>query len=397
MTKRLLLYLGILACCGPVARGQEEFVPPEAKLLTSIHFITLTGGVIMLKAQFGDFPDTLNFILDTGSGGISLDSGTANYLKLKPIPSDRSIRGIAGIRMVSFVNNQKLKIGTLQMDSLNFHINDYEILTAVYGEQIDGIIGYSVLSRYIFNINYDTQELGIFSKGMMKYPRGGFLFRPLIATLPVQSLRVKDAATVQTRFLYDIGAGLCMMLSKDFIEDSMLLYKNRKLFYKQAEGLGGKIDMQLTVIREVKLGPYRFRNVPVYIFKDQYNVTSYPFLGGIVGNDLLRRFNAIVNYEKREFYLVPNTHFDEPFDYSYSGIELYYSNGEIIIGDVAEGSPAAASGIQEGDVVIAVNRVFDQNLTQLKLALQTTGDKLKIIVRRKKELLEFEFRVKSIL
>jgi predicted metalloprotease with PDZ domain len=116
-----------------------------------------------------------------------------------------------------------------------------------------------------------------------------------------------------------------------------------------------------------------------------------------VGNDLLRRFNAIVNYEKREFYLVPNTHFDEPFDYSYSGIELYYSNGEIIIGDVAEGSPAAASGIQEGDVVIAVNRVFDQNLTQLKLALQTTGDKLKIIVRRKKELLEFEFRVKSIL
>ncbi len=47
----------------------------------------------------------------------------------------------------------------------------------------------------------------------------------------------------------------------------------------------------MTVIKELKLGPYRFRNIPIYIFNDEYNVTSYPFLGGIIGNDILRRFN----------------------------------------------------------------------------------------------------------
>jgi hypothetical protein len=378
------------------AFAQEEFIEPPARQLTRVKFQQLTGGVIMMQGQLVGYPDTLNFILDTGSGGISLDSTTADYLKIKATPTDRTIRGIAGIRMVSFVYNQKLKLGGLQIDSLNFHINDYEILTAVYGERIDGIIGFSVLSRYIFKINYDSSFFDIYSKGTMKYPRGGYLFKPLIATLPVQAARVKDDKTVQARFLFDIGAGLNMMLSKDFVEDSAILNKKRKFYFKEAEGLGGKIDMQLTVIKEVKVGPYRFRNVPVYIFKDEFNVTSYPFLGGILGNDILRRFNCILNYDKRDFYLTPNSHFQDAFDYSYSGVELYFINGVIMVGDVAKNSPAEVSGLKEGDIVVAINKVFNQNLTQLKASLQNTGDKVKIIVKREGQLKEFEFKVRSI-
>jgi predicted aspartyl protease len=396
MIKNLLLYF-LISFSWLGAAAQEEFIEPQAKLLTSVHFKQLTGGVILFQGMFGNFPDTLNFILDTGSGGISLDSSTAEYLHLKPIPSNKTIRGIAGIRTVSFVNNQKIKIGSLKIDSLDFHINDYGILDAVYGERIDGIIGYSVLSRYIFKIDYDSLKLEIYSKGTMKYPRGGYLFKPLIATLPIQSARIKDNKSMQSRFLFDIGAGLCMMLSKDFIEDSLLLRKKRKIFNKEAEGLGGKVNMQFTVIKEIKLGPYRFRNVPVYIFKDQYNVTSYPFLAGLIGNDLLRRFNVIINYEKRDFYLIPNSHYLDPFDYAYSGIELYFQNGLILIGDVAKGSPAEAAGLKEGDVVLGINKVFSQNLTMLKAVLQSAEDKLKIFVRRNNDLMQFEFKVKSIL
>ena len=399
MRKERLLYLPVLIVLLFISnrlRAQEEFIEPQSKFLTRLHFKQLTGGVILLEGKFGNFPDTLNFILDTGSGGISLDSSTVDYLKLKAVPTDRTIRGIAGIRVVSFLYNQKLQLGDLKIDSLNFHINDYEILSAVYGERIDGIIGFSVLNRYIFKIDYDSSRVDIYSRGTMKYPRGGYLLKPLIATLPVQTVRVKDDETIQTRFLYDIGAGLCMMLSKDFIEDSMLLKKNKKLYYKEAEGLGGKIDMQMTVIKEVKLGPYRFRNVPVYIFKDEFNVTSYPFLGGILGNDLLRRFNCIINYEKRDFYLMPNSHFQEPFDYSYSGMELYFINGVIIIGDVAKGSPAEQAGLKEGDVVIGINKVFNQNITALKAALQNAGERVRVVIRRDDELKEFSFKIKSI-
>src|SRR6185295_4426249 len=88
-----------------VARAQEEFVPSPSVMITKFHFRLLTGGIITFKAQVSDYPDSLTFIFDTGSGGISLDSGTAARLKVTTKESDRTIRGIAGIRKVRFAYN----------------------------------------------------------------------------------------------------------------------------------------------------------------------------------------------------------------------------------------------------------------------------------------------------
>jgi hypothetical protein len=379
------------------ATAQEQFVEAPAKLLTTFRFKQLSGGVILLKAQFANYPDTLNFILDTGSGGISLDSTTVEYFRITPTPSDMTILGIAGVRKVSFIYNQKLRLPGLTMDSLNFHINNYDILTSVYGEKIDGIIGYSVLNRYIFWINYDSLKVSIFKNGRMKYPRGGWLYEPVLRTLPVQAARIRDAVTINSRFLFDIGAGLCMMLNKDFIEDSNFLDKKRVLYAKEAEGVGGKIDMHMTVIKEMRMGPYRFRNIPVFVFDDTFNLTSYPYLSGIIGNDILRRFNVILNYSKKEFYFMPNSHYLEGFDYAYSGIELYMIDGKIVLGDVAKGSPAETAGLQEGDIVIGINNVVGQNIQVFKTALQAPGEKIKMIISRDGDLHEFTFKIKSIL
>jgi hypothetical protein len=188
-----------------------------------------------------------------------------------------------------------------------------------------------------------------------------------------------------------------MMLSTEFVKDSNILHRKRKMYVKEAEGLGGKIDLKLSVIKEVKLGQYKFKNVPVYIFDDTYNVTSYPYLGGLIGNDLLRRFNIILDYQKRYFHLLPNTHFYDPFDYGYSGIELYLVDGDIILGDVAKGSPAELCGLQEGDVVVAINKNFTQDMQQLKKELQKAGEKIKLIIVRENGLMQFEFKSKNIM
>ena len=377
--------------------AQEQFIEPPARLLTSFRFRQLSGGVILFNARFGNYPDTLNFILDTGSGGISLDSTTVEYFKITPTPSEMTILGIAGTRKVSFIYQQKLHLPGLTVDSLNFHINNYDILTQVYGEKIDGIIGFSLLSRYIFNINYDSLKISIFTNGRMKYPRGGWLYEPILRTLPVQTARIRDAVTSNSRFLFDIGAGLCLMLNADFIEDSNFLDKKRVLYSKEAEGVGGKIDMHLTVIKEIRLGPYRFKNIPTFVFDDTFNLTSYPYLSGIIGNDILRRFNLILNYAKREFYFMPNSHYQDPFDYAYSGVELYYVDGVIVLGDVAVKSPAEAAGLKEGDVLIGINNLLGQNIQQYKSVLQSAGQKIRMIISRDGQLMEFSFKIKSLL
>jgi len=400
MRKRLtgLLLLLLSSFVSLRTGAQEEFIEPPSRHTTRIPFVQLTGGIVILQATLNNSSDPLNFVLDSGSSGISLDSTTAVYLKLKPQPTDKTIRGIAGIRKVPFLYNQRLNFPGLTVDSLDFHVNDYSILTTVYGEQIDGIIGYSFFNRYIVKINYDSLKIDICSKGLMRYPRNGFMLKPVFNNnLPVHHMRVKDERTINARFLYDIGAGACMMLSSEFVTDSSLLNRKRKLWAKEGEGVGGKIDMHLTVIKEVKVGPFKFKSVPVYIFNDTYNVTSYPFMGGLIGNDILRRFNAIINYDKKEFYLTPNTHFAEPFDYAYSGVELYFIDGEIILGDVAKDSPAEIAGLKEGDVVIAVNNDFSQIMNRYKIAFQSANQKIKMIVRRNRELLEISFKTRSIL
>ncbi len=357
----------------------------------------LTGGIIIIKAQLNDYKDSLNFILDTGSGGISLDSGTVERMHIKSTYTDRTIRGIAGIRKVRFAFDNTLRLPGLKVDSLDFHINDYDLLTSVYGEKIDGIIGYSFLSRYIVHINYDSLKISVHTKGRIKYPRGGYLMKPFIVNIPVTNAQVKDINEVNSRFYFDTGAGMCVLLSSDFVEDSMMLRTKRKWYVSQAEGLGGKAPMKQGVLRQIRVGPYKFKNIPAYIFDDEYNITSYPYLGGLIGNDLLRRFNLILNYDKRDIHLLPNSHFREQFDYSYTGLGMYVVDGVIKVVDVMKNSPAEKAGFRSDDIIMAVGNNFSQNIQTYKNMMQNPRDKIKIIVYRNGRPVPLMLKVLSIL
>ncbi len=397
--KKITLFIGavIFLMVNKPVFAQEQFIPPPAKLISKFEFKMLTGGIVILQARLDDFTDTLNFVLDTGSGGISLDSATVRYFDLPPTKSDRTIRGIAGVRNVSFVMNRTLHLPGLKIDSLNFHINDYELLTSVYGMKIDGIIGYSFLSRYIVKLDYDLHKIEVWKPGTLRYPRGGVLLRPQINNLPVFGARMRDDDPVAGRFYFDTGAGLCVLLSEDFVEDSTVLKKGKKITPTQAEGLGGKKLMNLTTLKEVRIGPYKFRKVPVYIFKDEFNVTAYPQLGGLIGNDLLRRFNLTINYPDREIYIMPNTHFNDEFDYSYTGLGVFMVDGEVLVEDVIEGSPGDKAGFKTGDVIFAIDNNVSKNIQVFKNLLQNPGAKLKVVVMRNNEPLVLKLEVKSIL
>jgi C-terminal processing protease CtpA/Prc len=119
-------------------------------------------------------------------------------------------------------------------------------------------------------------------------------------------------------------------------------------------------------------------------------------LGGLVGNDILRRFNVILNYEHRIIYLMPNSHYRDPFDYSYTGLGIYWVDGEVSVGDVMKGSPAEKAGLKEDDVVVAVGNNFSNNIQVYKNLLQNTGEKVKMIIKRDGKLQEVYLTVKSI-
>ena len=380
---RYIYVLMILVFQPMGGKAQELFVEPPSTFITSFSFTMLNGGVILVRAGVNDYADSLNFILDTGSGGISLDSATVKDLGIPITPSEKTIKGIGGIRKVSFLNNATLRLPGLAVENLNFHVNDYEILTSVYGIKIDGIIGYSFFSQYIVNINYDFLQINVFSKGEYKYPSGGFMLYPMFTALPMQSLQFTDDRKFVQRFYLDTGAGLNFLLSESYLNDSAVLKKRRKPpVVTQAEGVGGKMSMRLTTIKELKVGPYRFRWVPTYLFKDEYNVTNYPFVGGLLGNDILRRFNITFNYAKQQVHILPNLHFKDEFDYAYSGLSVYFIDEKIVVDDVVPASPAEKAGFKKEDIIVAINNNTSNNIQAYKTIMQTLGQKLKFLVIR---------------
>lgn len=362
--------------------AQDNNSLPLAKKLTTFPFITLSGGTVIVKAQLDDFRDTLNFIFDTGSGGISLDSTTVAQHNIAIQKTNRTIKGIGGMRALDFAYDHCLKFSNLFTNHLDFHINNYDVLTSSYGIRIDGVIGYSFMSKYIVKIDYDDHIITIYSKGKFKYPKAGVMMQPTMLGLPTTEHLIADTTSITTNFIFDTGAGINMLLSSNLVNDSLVIPKKRKRFLTQAEGLGGKKNMELTFIKKIKIGKYKFRFVPIYIFNDEYNVTNYPLTGGIIGNDLLRRFNVIINYNENKIHLRPNTHFAEDFDYGYTGLFFYQNNNQIIVEDVVEGSPAHKAGFEVNDIIIAVDNNFSKDIQLYKQTLQNAGSTVKVLIVR---------------
>ncbi|MCA0382586.1 MAG: aspartyl protease family protein [Bacteroidetes bacterium] len=403
MIAQLSFYVKIVSICWwlylllyPVLPAAAQTKEATAKLLTSFRFEQMTGGIILLKAAIDNHPDSLNFILDTGSGGISLDSITCQRLGIRTEPSNRTIRGIAGVKQVDFAYNHTLHLPGLNVSGMNFHINDYELLTSVYGVKIDGIIGYSLFSRYIVLLNYDSHEIALYTQGKIPYPERGFFLTPTIAGLPIQDASVADQSKRTGRFYLDTGAGLNLLFSSAYVRDSGLFAQHKQRYATVAEGLGGKTSMEMTVLKKFKLGPYGFRNVPVYMFDDEFNVTAYPQLGGLIGNDILRRFNAIIDYSTSRFHLTPNTHFYDAFDYSYTGLGMYQQDDLIVISDVIPGSPADKAGMQVDDVVVAIENNLSNNIQTYKQLLMQSGKKVRLVLSRDNELFECTLYIESI-
>ncbi len=382
------------------AQDQESInQEPEARLITRFPFKQYYGGVVVISARLQNYPDTLQFLLDTGSAGISLDTGTCVKLGVKLSPSDKIVRGLGASKNISFAVDHSLHLPGLTVDSLDFHVNNYELISQVYGIQIDGIMGYSLLSKFIVQVDYDKEEIVVYSQGRFRYPRGGYLMKPNLTFIPVVPAPMRSGKrNVNHRYYFDTGAGMCLLLSTQFVKDSALLVKRKaKVIPTEAQGLGGKMQMFITTMNEFRIGNYTFRNVPTYLFDDITNITSYPSLGGMIGNDLLRRFNLTLNYARKEIHLLPNTHFRDQFDYSYTGLIIYLIGNRIEVTDVIRNSPAEKAGFKPGDIILAVNNNFTSNLQVYRDILKNIGTRPTLLLMRNGELMLKKLPIRSIL
>ncbi len=392
----ILISITCLLVCNIAKTANAQVNKEFNKPIAVFPFQSLAGGIIMVKATIDNYPDSLHLIFDTGNTGFSLDSATASNLGLKITPTDRTVRGIAGVKQAFFTYQHQVNFPGFTTDNFDFHISDYALFEQVYGIKIDGIIGYSFFNKYVVKINYDTRLIECYAPANFAYPKRGYFLPTKLYRYPVNTAILQEEFIVSSNSIFDIGAGLNYLVSSKLINDVNLFSPGKKYFKTQVEGLGGKKLIDITVLKKMNLGKFRFRNVPVHIFDDEFDILNYPSLGGIIGSDLLRRFNMIINYAEEKIHLTPNSHFRDPFDYHYSGISFYVVDGMVTIVDIVPNSPGALFGFKEDDVIIAINGKLVTDLKFLKDNLELKRLRHELSVIRNNQFLSLPIKLINI-
>ncbi len=368
----------------------------EARLIVKAPFEELTGGVVLMQAQVAGYALPLNFILDTGSGGISLDSTLVAQWHIPAALSEVTLQGIGGNHALYFTPMLPLVVNHVLVDSFSFHIRNYKVLSDYFGVPIHGIIGFSLLKKYIATIDFDSLLVGLYKPGQFDYNPGGFSITTWHNPLPHAQTSIRNSRKINTSLLLDTGAGLYTLFSSLFMTDSAVLTSGNKPKLSATVGSTGKDHLKITTLKALKFGPYIFRNIPACIYEDSFNLLGYPDNTGLIGNDLLRRFNVVINYPERTFHFTPNSHFMESFDYSYTGLSLTKEGENVYVNDIVAGSPADQCGLRNGDIIYAIGNNVLPDLTRMYKAMQQEGKRIKLVVQRNNELRELYLVVGSI-
>ncbi|MGC1514615.1 MAG: PDZ domain-containing protein, partial [Maribacter sp.] len=240
---------------------------------------------------------------------------------------------------------------------------------------------------------------------------------------------------IPVKMLMDTGSSDAVWLFTD--ERLKVPEKNYQDFL--GKGLSGDIYGRRTKIQKLKIADFVLSNAKAAFpnMETFNNLNDFGDRNGSLGGEVLKRFNMVFDYAHQKLVLKKNANFDKVFQYNISGIDLQHAgiryvserianaNGvvyndvktygdvqiilegatrlsvvpEIIVSGIRQGSPAHSAGLQEGDVILAVNgkRIHRYKLQEIMHLLNDKqGKKVKVLVERYNNDLLFSFVLKPL-
>jgi hypothetical protein len=177
----------------------------------------------------------------------------------------------------------------------------------------DGVIGYTLFGNYVVEVDYDKMIIRLHESEIEVDSSWGSLhmtFKDNRIPWIDAAVNIQGDEEVPISCYIDLASRDALEL---LIRDTIKFTLPEKLEDAYlGRGLSGDIYGQKGVISSLKLGSFYLENVethfaPAEIRSKQENAD------GIIGNNTLRRFNVIFDYEGSRLYLKPNSYFSEPF------------------------------------------------------------------------------------
>jgi predicted aspartyl protease len=407
------LLLILIFCIGisPCFSQSTDLVIKTKFRKTEIPF-DYVNGFIVLNVKFMDFFE-LKFIFDTGAEHTIItkrkvaDLLNFRYLKrFTLVGADLSDELYA--YLIRGVNMEMKGIRATNRSVLVLE-EDYFRFEEFSGINIQGILGADFFSRFIVKINYEREVLTLYNPKFFNPPK----VEEDLITLPIELFRRKpyvmadatfqNGETLPIKLLIDTGAGLSLLLHTNTHPELEL--PTHTITSNIGMGMGGYLEGFIGRINEFQIGPHRIPGV-ITSFQDlaeNYDETFLNHRNGILGNQILNRFDVIIDYLNEELYLTPNRKFKNKFKFDKSGILLATSGSELnhfAVFGLINNSPAQEAGILPGDEIRRVNGIPTSFLTLEGLSnkfRKKEGKKIRLILKRDGERIKKHFILRDLI
>ena len=302
----LLAFILLLnTCVCATASGQKEFgfSMPEGSKRVEIEFEEYNN-LIVIPITINRFL-TLKFIVDTGvetailTEKLFADILDAQYIRELKIAGP----GIQDSVEVYVANRMTFYLpGGLVGKNMNLLVlkEDYLKLSENMGDEIYGIIGYDIFSRFVVEINYEDKKLVLHDPKSYK-PKRRLTSVPIriINSKPfLNTLISQKQETNSLDIMVDTGASHAALLDFSSNASAEKYLPSNRIVTRLGTGIGGEISGYLSRLDNLSIAEFSFDSV----------LFSAPFEGiynksikrgsqyGTIGGELLRRFNVIIDY-----------------------------------------------------------------------------------------------------
>lgn len=439
----MLKYTVLFILCFPVTGNAQTFQLADGKGSERIRF-ELLNNLIVIPLELNGAK--LSFILDSGvSKPILFNLSGQDSIQLKNV-KEITIRGLGEgepIKALSSEGNSFRLKGIVNKQQQLYVVLDKEMnFSPTLGIPIHGIIGYDLFRDFVVEVNYNSQIIE-FHDPLRYKPKADRKSQTLPLTVINNKPYIDGKVCVEgedhvpVRLLVDTGSSDAVWLFPDTEKGLEVPLKHYDDYL--GKGLSGNIFGKRTMVNLLRIGEYSFKDAKA-AFPDMRSFSALKALGsrnGTIGGEMLRRFNITFNYHNNEITLRKNANYNDDFHFNMSGIELRHngvryiaeriadSRGvvysdekafgdvqilmenrtrlslvpEIIVSGIRAGSPAAEAGLQEGDVILAVNgkRIHRYKLQEvMRLLNEKEGKRIRVLIERYNRDLLFSFVLKNV-
>ncbi len=432
----------MLTLCIPFYGISQGFRLSNGKKFEKVNF-KLINNLIIIPIEVNGAK--LSFILDSGvSKPILFNVSDQDSVQLRNV-SEITIKGLGGGQPIKGLSSKDnfFRLNEIRnYNQLLYVVLDKEMnFSPSLGIPIHGIIGYDLFRDFVVEINYSAEYIKFHDPEFYKEKEN-----KKSQTLPIAIRRNRayidgnivlgTTKDVPVKLLIDTGSTDAVWLFKDEKKGLGIPEQNYQDFL--GEGLNGSIFGKRTKVNSINIGDFALKEAKA-AFPDMETFSTSVVPGnrnGSIGGAILKRFNIVFNYPAKQITLKKNRHFSTPFQYNMSGLQLQHngvryiadriadSRGfvinsnrkfgdvqilmenqtrlslvpEIIVSGIRAGSPAELAGLQEGDIILAVNgrRIHSYKLQEvMKMLNEKEGKRIKVLIERYNKDLLFSFVLKK--